>query len=204
MMMPTMMIPTMMMAIDSDDDNDGDNDNDNGDDTNDDARDDDNDDDHDDFDDDDDDVDDNDDDNGDKDDDNDDNDDDTYDEDNHDDNDDANDDDSACSDEAATGRPAKGFLRTDPFPSNFPRLTNLKQRAPNFKTLGPTGNFGLSADTAFVARQHKLSFRWSFWGAGALIKEYTLRPETLRDAFLWMLLSMFELTGIGCLWIPTP
>ena len=148
----------------------GDNDNDNGDDTNDDARDDDNDDDHDDFDDDDD-VDDNDDDNGDKDDDNDD---DAYDEDNHDDNDDANDDDSASSDEAATGRPSKGFLRTDPFPSNFPRLTNLKQRAPNFKTLGPTGNFGLSADTAFVARQHKLSFRWSFLGAGALIKEYTL------------------------------
>ena len=149
MMMPSMMIPTMMMAIDSDDDNDGDNDNDNGDDTNDDARDDDNDDDHDDFDDDDD----------------------------VDDNDDANDDDdddSACSDEAATGRPAKGFLRTDPFPSNFPRLTNLKQRAPNFKTLGPTGNFGLSAHTAFVARQHKLSFRWSFLGAGALIKEYTL------------------------------
>ena len=154
-------------------DNDGDNDNDNGDDANDAARDDDNDDDndddHDDFDDGDD-VDDNDDDNGDKDDDNDDNDDDTYDEDYHDDNDDANDDDSACSDEAATGRPAKGFLRTDPFPSNFPRLTNLKQRAPNFKTLGPTGNFGLSADTAFVARQHKLSFRWSFLGAGALIK----------------------------------
>ena len=97
-------------------------------------------------------------------------DDDTYDEDNHDDNDDANDDDSACSDEAATGRPAKGFLRTDPFPSNFPRLTNLKQRAPNFKTLGPSGKFGLSADTAFVARQHKLSLRWSLLGAGALIK----------------------------------
>ena len=184
MMMPTMMIPTMMMAIDSDDDNDGDNDNDNGDDTNDDARDDDNDDDHDDFDDDDD-VDDNDDDSGDKDDDNDDNDDDTYDEDNHDDKDDANDDDDdddgACSDEAATGRPAKGFLRTDPFPSNFPRLTNLKQRAPNFKTLGPTGNFGLSADTAFVARQHKLSFRWSFLGAGALIKDYTLNDSRIPN-----------------------
>ena len=155
MMMPTMMIPTMMMAIDSDDDNDGDNDNDNGDDTNDDARDDDNDDDHDDFDDDDD----------------------------VDDNDDANDDDddSACSDEAATGRPAKGFLRTDPFPSNFPRLTNLKQRAPNFKTLGPTGNFGLSADTAFVARQHKLSFRWSFLGAGALIKDYTFSDSRIPN-----------------------
>ena len=170
-----------MMAIDSHDDNDDDNDNDNGDDTNDDARDDDNDDDNgDDTNEDDDD--DNDDDNGDKDDDNDDNDDDTYDEDNHDDNDDANDDDSACSDEAATGRPAKGFLRTDPFPSNFPRLTNLKQRAPNFKTLGPTGNFGLSADTAFVARQHKLSFRWSFLGAGALVNLYTTTLKSQQSA----------------------
>ena len=72
----------------------------------------------------------------------------------------------------ATGRPAKGFLRKDPFPSNFPRLTNLKQQAPNFKTIGPTGTFGLSAHTDSVARLRKFSFRCFFLVAGALIKGY--------------------------------
>ena len=101
----------------------------------------------------------------------DDNDDDTNDDASDDDNDDDNDA-FTCSDDGAMGRPAKGLLRTDPFPSNFPRLTNLKQQAPNFKTLGPTGTFGLSTHTAFFAPLHKLSFRCIFGGAGASIKGY--------------------------------
>ena len=156
MMMPTIMISIMIMAIDSDDDNDDDNDNesdnDNGDDTNDDARDDDNDD---------------------NDDDNDDNDDDTYDEDNHDDNDcdndDANDDDSACSDEGATGRPAKGFLRTDPFPSNFPRLTNLKQQAPKLQNPRPHRHFRPLCSYCFCCPAAQIKFQVVvFWGGWCL------------------------------------
>ena len=152
MMMPTMMIPTMMMAIDSDDDNDGDNDNDNGDDTNDDARDDDNDDDHDD----DDDVDDNDD--------------DTYDEDNHDDNDDANDDDSACSDEAATGRPetCKRVPAHRPFSQQFSSPHQPEATSPKLQNPRPHRQFRPLCSYCFCCQAAQIKFQVVFFGGWCL------------------------------------
>ena len=67
-----------------------------------------------------------------------------------------------CSDEG--GDLQKGSCAQPLFPTNFPRLTNLKHQAPNFQTLGPTDTFSLSAHSVFVARLHRLSFRWFFGG----------------------------------------